>query len=502
MPAWTTTSLSVSEVNTLVTVVSTIVSYCMALMLAAVSLEIRRLMVIRGEKDAIIQDDGFRTMWKAFGTSKTRGLTFWAMFPVLLGWVASTVINFATSGVSASVEHVEGDEVWVLGLAGRGFVEHDISFPSIADITADVLSEEGVFSTGYLTLLSPELASVGFNSSFSGYEVVPTYLVGSDGEEGVFVHGNEYEPPLDVSMDFCVEIEDLTDGVFSIVPCREGLKVDRTTRTFSVVSLSSEQGTAFAHYVTIGDCSDLYVDIPLGNQGVDIVTRNLTLFDTGAEIYATCSSIYESVIESCVWKDSGVLYFGDWQIAGAGNCTDVSGNAAITVVGIEYEAEVEQGKDAASFLSAMTAETFSGTGKLSSIQQFTEILGAVVRLETMMWGVQIAYDPKEVVEIGISLWIPLVLLLAFILPGVAWGVLRCRSGSSFFLPVSPAEWSACAAREIQMVEGETGGIGKPRDEHYDQLYAFGPEVDDKYGGVSQRLGWVGKHTVSPEMSTL
>lgn len=504
MPAWTTTRLSVSEVNTVVTVVSEIVSYCMTLTLAAVSLEIRRLMIVRGEKDAILHDDGYMSMWTALGKSKARNWTFLAILPVLLRCAASTVIDFTTSGVSASVGHAPGDKVEVLGLVGSGLGEHETSFPSIAKITADAFSEEETTnSTGYLTLLSPELASVGFNSSFAGYEVVPSHFVGVAEESGVFVSGNKYEPPLTVSISFYVEIADLEDGVFSIEQCREGLIVEMTPREFNVVALPSETGQSFVHIVSIGECSQVFHAIPLGNQGVGIVERTLTLVDSGAEINATCSSITESTIESCVWKDSGVLYFGDWSLPDAGSCTDLSANAILTVIGIEYEPEVEEGSDTASFLAAMTAETVSGTGKLTSRQQLIEVLGAVIRLESMTWGVQVAYDPEEVVEIGISLWIPLVLVLALVLPGVAWGFIRCQSGNSFFLPASPAEWSACAARELQRGENEPAGTTKnPLDIHYDQVYAFGPVVTDKYGGVSQRLGWVSKQAVSPEMPTL
>ena len=136
----------------------------------------------------------------------------------------------------------------------------------------------------------------------------------------------------------------------------------------------------------------------------------------------TCSSIFESEIESCVWKDAGVLYFGDWNIDDAGNCylIDLSSLPTMVIVGIEYEPELQQGSDAAKILSSMTAETFSGTGTLTSRQQLMEILGAVVRLEGIKWGVQSAYIAEEVVEIGVSEWIPVVLFLSLFLPGVAW----------------------------------------------------------------------------------
>lgn len=125
--------------------------------------------------------------------------------------IASTAIDFTTSGVFASIEHINGHEVKVLGLAGSEFVEREPSFPSI---TADSEKEAGGVSAAYLTLPSAELASVSFTSSFLVYEVVRTYRLGSDGEAGVFVYGNQYEPPLTVSMYFCMEIVDLKDGVF------------------------------------------------------------------------------------------------------------------------------------------------------------------------------------------------------------------------------------------------------------------------------------------------
>eukprot|EP00904_Undaria_pinnatifida_P010892 jgi/Undpi1/6933/HiC_scaffold_21.g09407.m1 len=189
-----------------------------------------------------------------------------------------------------------------------------------------------------------------------------------------------------------------------------------------------------------GGFSAPYLTLPSAElaSGVDIFARTLRLLDTGAGINATCSSFYESVIESCVWEDSDAFYFGDWQITDAGDFTDVWGIATITVIGIEYGAEVEQGNDTASFLSAMTAVTFSAQG--SSSQKFS----------------------------------------------APW----------------KAEWGAFAPRGTQGVEGERKWMGKPRDEHYDQLHDFRLEVKDKYGGVSQRLGWVGKQVVQPEINML
>ena len=54
MAVWSTSRLSVSEVNTLITIASMIVGYCMSLMLAAVSLEMRRLMIVRGKGLSLI----------------------------------------------------------------------------------------------------------------------------------------------------------------------------------------------------------------------------------------------------------------------------------------------------------------------------------------------------------------------------------------------------------------------------------------------------------------
>ncbi|CAM9311723.1 unnamed protein product, partial [Laminaria digitata] len=452
MAVWSTSRLSVSEVNTLVTVASMVVSYCMSLMLAAVSLEIRRLMIVRGKGDAILQDAGHGSMWTAWKQSKSRSWTCLAVLPILLGYAASTVIEFTTSGISASIALAEGDKISVLGL-------------------------------------------LGFSSNFSGFEVVPIYRVNSDGEEGVYVFGNHYTPPLTVSISFCLEIDTLEEGAFSVHECRDNLIVERTQRHFHVPR------RAYAFFVS-QECDDITAFLPLGNQGVSVVARNLTL-ESGVHVTATCGSILESFIESCIWKDSDVLYFGDWLIYAAGFCANAT-LPTMAVVGVAYEAEayeaeVEQGSDAALILVAMTAEIFSGTGLLSSRQQLVEILAAMVRLECMVWGVQSAYAPVEIVEIGISLWIPLFLLLSLLLPGLAWRCVRCKSGRPFFLPVSPAEWSACAARELDGDMGSWRTVSPP-DKYFDQVYAFGPASTDERDVVSQRLRWVSKQAASPAVT--
>ncbi|CAN0115869.1 unnamed protein product, partial [Laminaria digitata] len=447
MAVWSTSRLLVSEVNTLVTVTSMVVSYCMSLMLAAVSLEIRRLMIVRGKGDAILQDAEYGSMWRAWKQSKSRSWTCLAVLPILLGYAASTVIEFTTSGISASVAFAEGDEVTVLGLRG-------------------------------------------FSSNFSGFEVVPSYHVNYENEEGVYVFGSRYTPPLIVSISYCLEIAPLGAGAFSVHECREHLLVERTRKHFHVLSLAFDP-------IVSQECDEIAAYVALGNRGVSTVTRNLTL-ESGVNVTATCGNIYESYIESCVWKDSDVLYFGDWMIHSAGFCTDTTWNS-MAIMGVAYEAEVEQGSDAALILAAMTAEIFSGTDRLTSRQQLVKILAAIVRLECMAWGIQSAYAPVEVVDIGINLWIPLVLLLSLLLPGLAWGCVRCKSGRHFFLPVSPAEWSACAARELG---GDTGSwcTVSPTEKYFDQVYAFGPASTGERGVVSQRLRWVSKQAASPAMT--
>lgn len=488
MTVWSTSRVSVSEVNTLVTITSMIVSYSMSLMLAAVSLAIRRLMIVRGKGDAILQNAGYGSMWTAWKQSKSRSSTFLTALPVLLGYATCTVIGFTTSGISASIGFAKGVEVNVVGLAGSGVTSYQPSFPSIEQLVED--AKHGTeFESGYLALLSPELGLLGFTSNFSGFEVVPDFRVNDDGEEGVIVVGNPLVPPLPVTLSYCLEIDALKDGGFSVDECRDNLIVEKTQKHFHVLSLLVEE-------VVHQECEEIADSVALGNQGVSIAARNLT-FESGVIATATCGSIFESVIESCVWKDSDVLYFGDWNIASPGVCGDKN-FPRLTIVGVAYEPEVEQGSDAASILVAMTAEIFGGTGLLSSQQQLVSILAAMVRLESMVWGVQSAYAPVEVVEIGLSLWIPLVLLLSLLLPGVAWGFVRCKSGRQFFLPVSPAEWSACAAREL---DGDIGSwrTVSPPDKYYDYVYAFGPALTDERDGVSQRLRWVSKQAVSPEV---
>ena len=489
MAVWSTSRLSVSEVNTLVTIASMIVSYCMSVMLAAVALEIRRFVIVKGKGGAILQDAGCRSMWTTWKQSRTRSWTFLAVFPVLLGYAAGTVIGFTTSGISASIGFAEGGEIAVVGLAGSGIADYQPSFPSIEQLVED--AKYGTeLESGYITLLSPELGLLGFSSNFSGLEVVPSYDENSDGVEGVYVVGNRYTPPLTVSISYCLELDSLEEGAFSVHECRDDLIVERVQKHFRVLSLTSET-------VVNQECEDIAENVALGNQGVDIVARSLML-ESGVNVAATCGSIFESIIEACIWKDSGGLYFGDWNILYAGSCADVS-FPPMSMVGVAYEAEVEQGSDAASILVAMTAEIFGGTGLLSSRQQLVEILAAIIRLESMVWGVQLAYAPVEVVEIGLSLWIPLVLLLSLVLPGLTWGFVRYKSGRQFFLPVTPAEWSACAARDL---DGDVGSwcTVSPPDKYYDQVYAFGPASIDGRDVVSQRLRWVSKQAVSPAIT--
>lgn len=539
---WKTTRLSVGEINALITTVSVVVSYCMSLMLGSVSLEIRRLMTIRGKRDAIIQDEGYRSMWNVFASSRIKLWTFLAALPVLLNRAASTLIEFTTSGVSASTGYVQGAEVQVLGLVGGG-VHEEPTFPTIDGLVA--AAEGGVsLETAYLTLLSSELASLGFSSSFSdvevgyekytntndvGYEEITEeiteerdfYYSSEEGEyvvfvseEGVFVSGNQFEPELTVSINFCVEVAVVTDepDEIALAECREGLIVDQASREFDVVY---KEGVEIEFTSMV--CSTLYHDIALGNQGLGIVERDFEYSWGGdsedtepAEVgvaEATCASIYESIIESCVWQQDGVLYFGDWNVGSAGECDDdLTGFPDMAVVGIVYEPEVEQGSDAASLLASMTAEVFSGTARLYSRQQLVDILGAMVRLESMERSLQTAYAPVEVVEIGVSTWVPVVLLLALLLPAMVWGLVKWHSrGTKMFLPVSPAEWSACAARELAERGKEDGALllrtAKPLDEHYDQVYAFGPVegADEKrfLRSQQQRLGWVHREAVTP-----
>ncbi|CAN0273100.1 unnamed protein product, partial [Scytosiphon promiscuus] len=453
MVAWTTSSISVSEANTLITAVSKVVSICMSFMLASVSLEIRHSMVIRGQGDAIIQDKQCKSIWKLYKSSRVKSLTALAALPILVGSVTGLIIDFTTSGVSAAVANVKGVEVHVLGLVGDG-VKHR--------------EETNVDETG------------------------------------VYVYGNDYEIPLSVDITFCLEVAEIVDdGVvdaFSIAECREGLIVDKALKTFNI------SYNATLDDVSDSECSQLYNEMALGNQGVAITTRELTFestMDAPLAVSATCASITESVIESCVWEDAGVLYFGDWNVYPAGICdVDTSNFPRMAVVGVDYATKIEQGSDTASLLASMTAEIFSGTGLLTSRQQLVDILGAVVRLESMEWDVQSGFDPVEVVEISISTWVPIVLILALLLPAIGWGLVKWRNrAQTFFLPVSPEEWSACAARELGRGGNERHATWtlKPLVEHYDQLYAFGNVEGVGRNGEQpqQRLGWVKKQAVTP-----
>ena len=486
MPAWSTTRLTAREVNTLVTIVSLVVSFCVSFMLDAVALEIRRLVIVRGGKDAILQDAGCRSVWTALKKSKARSWTVLAILPVLLNYAAHGFTEFTTSGISASVVYTEGDKVSVLGLVGSEIAEYQPVFPSINKIIDD--SKKSGIDSGYLALLSPELTTVGFSSDVAGYQVVPQNYTGSNNELGVFIPGKSFDAPLTVTLSFCLEVSS-ENGVLTVDKCRERLIVETSQKKFEVLTNATKE------YAWSQECSG-NTTIALGNQGLGVVQRDLTFYN-GSTVAATCASIFESVIESCVWTDSGKLYFGDWNVQDAGNCGNMATYWPMFTVGIEYDAEMAQGSDAAMLLASMTAETFSGTGTLSSRQQLVEILGAVVRLESIEWGVQSAYVAKEVVEIGISLWIPLVLFISLFLPGVAWVFFRFRSGKKeFFLPVGPAEWSACAARELHGDKASWWTVS-PVEDYYDHVYAFGPVSTDARGVASQRLEWIRKQDVLP-----
>lgn len=152
-----------------------------------------------------------------------------------------------------------------------------------------------------------------------------------NGEEGVYVFGNTYDPPVSVSISSFVEISSADDdNSLAIAECREGLIVDRATKGFTVASLSSEN-------VIDVECCQLYKSIPLGNQGVGVVERYLTFnahfesttFTSSTDnvtFAATCASIVEYVIESCVWHDAGVMYFGDWNVGCPGQYRDDDGD--------------------------------------------------------------------------------------------------------------------------------------------------------------------------------
>ena len=392
MPAWSTTRLTAREVNTLVTIVSLVVSFCVSFMLDAVALEIRRLVIVRGGKDAILQDAGCRSVWTALKKSKARSWTVLAILPVLLNYAAHGLTEFTTSRISASVVYSDGGKVSVLGLVGSEIAQYQPVFPSINKIIDDSKTVSGIDS-GYLALLSPELATVGFSSDVSGCQVVPRICTGYNDELGVFIPGKSYDARLTIMMSFCLEVSS-ENGVLTVDECRERLIVETSQKKFDVLERATEDN--FLSHECGGNTT-----IALGSQWLGIVQRDLTFYKRST-VAAACASIFESVIESCVWTDSGKLYFGDWNIEDAGNCVDLVKYWPMVTVGIEYDAEMAQGSCAAMLLASMTAETFSGTGTLSSRQQLLEILGTVIRLESIEWGVQSAYDTKEVVEIGIT----------------------------------------------------------------------------------------------------
>lgn len=475
----------------MITIVSSIVVYIMSFFLGAVSLEIRRLMILRGEKRFIVQDNSADSLWKAAKASRrgSWGLTALVILPALLGHSASNLISFATSGVVASTTYVEGDEINVLGLVGDGIADYQASFPAIDTITASIEANGSSAENMPLSLLSPELSLLGFSSSVWDFEI--TLYSSTTDPIGFSIYGNSYNTtevlgePANVTVGLCLEVSSISGG-FSLAECREHIIVETIEKVFEILSLDFLG-------LSNGSCSTLYTSVALANHEADVIRRNMT-FENGRQASAICASIFESIIESCVWKDSDILYFGDWNVPDAGECpqnsSEYSRYPSMNVLGVRYESAVEN--DTAVLLSVMTAEVFSGTGPLTSKQQLLEVLSAIVKLESVEWGVRTAYSPKAAVLIGISTWVAVMLILALLLPGIAWLAAKRHSGEHFFLPVSTSEWSACAAMELEAVGASslTKPV-KPLDVHYDQVYALRPATAERKT-VSQRLGWVSK----------
>ncbi len=442
-------------------------------------------MIMRGEKDAIIQEFGYSSIRKLFKSSKKTS-TLWAMLPLMIGYVCSHIIDFATSGISTDIVHVASDDVVsVIGLVGEGIDWFKPSFPSISRLASTAHTEPSV------SLLSPEIGLLGLKSNLSGVQVSP-FVVGDE----VSVYGVGYEIPFYVSVSFCLEVFEIDNdngdrAAFQADACRENIVVESKTRDFSAVYYEYTE-------VVIDYCVDHEDTIRVGNQGLSIAYRAMT-FD-GKDVVATCGSIFETIIESCVWMDDGILYFGDWNPSFMGSCTEngsYDNLPYMSIVGIEYDYYIETFSDAAIILVAMTSEIFGGTGRLNSRQQLVEILGSIVKLESMSWGVQDAYLPRDVVEVTVATWVLVIFLVSFVLSGMAWlACMKFGNTNKFFVPVSSSDWSACAARD-KFCDSKSWYALPPEQKYYDNyVYTFGPVQASDKDVRTQELSWFPKSEVT------
>lgn len=522
-----TTKFTVGEINTLVAVLSVVARYIMAFIIGKIILDIRRIMVSKGNGDAIIQDAGYLSevtdIPKLIGVckrSKTRYMTVLACLPIIIGIMTSFLLEFTTSGIKSTILKVEDPEdqdgiVYVYGLVGRDY-QGDVVIPSIQDVNenADVMSyadfyepsPEDTLSNSDVFMFSPGMNTLGLelgDGIQSSMTVTNSYV--SEGGMGFFVYKNQYTIGTQVSYGFCVEFDPYDS---TLVSCREDLTFEKTYRDITIEAIY----LAYYEENSETSCEVLYDELYLGSGSFQVVNRVFAIDNTGTDRWqgeATCVSLGDggkwsdaSDVEVCVWvdPDDGTITAGQWSPGEyAGNCFgDTDQDLDMAYVRFVYDPlygleSLTQGGDALIILATRIFEELSGYSPLDSDSVVTGVISALLRVESLAIGLIESNTSIDIEEVSVDAWVIVVLVMVIVGPLFTLFFIRRLRGDDFFLPVSIEEWNACMARELdRSVPHDL--YEKPGPEYFDAVYAFGNT--DRYTGKGPRLGWVKKDDVT------
>ena len=504
MPAVLTSRFSVSDVNTVVAVLSVCARYIMAFIIAKVVLDVRRMMILKGQGHAVIQDAGYLSeisdipkLYKVCRRSMTKSMTALACAPIFIGIMLSLLLEFTTSGVSSTIVQVQDQKISLLGLVGDE--NQSGSIPTIENLRSNLETEIDVY------LLAPNLGSMGLTSS-SGSLAVSKFSVGTttsiDLEDGFHFDDLAYTIGNVVTLGYCVEFDFEYN---SLVPCRENLFVDKFYREFG---LSYESLSVLDEELS---CTTKYSNIPLGPKYFTALERELTLTDWTDDfvVSATCvQDEQDALAEICVWVDleSDILWLGRWlpqdvcfEDGEIPYPTRVMGTIQLSYTPPYGLDSLEVGSDASVLLATQIFEELAvyDAGDTTSI--LSGIFAALLRIESLTWGEVVAYTSKNEEIVSVEYWVVVLLVSVIVIPlGTLLSTKRLGLGGSFFLPVSIEEWNACVARDLDKSVPHVLE-DKPGEEYSDFVYALKKESGHA-GGV--RLGWVKKDEAVPQVVEL
>lgn len=518
MSAIKTSKFSVAEINTIIAVLSVAARYIMTFLIGKIVMDIRRIMISKGNGDAIIQDAGYLSevtdIPKLVGIcrrSKTRYMTVLACLPIIIGIITSFLLEFTTSGINSTILKVEDQDglVYVYGLVDQG----DVSFPSIEDVSAsgvvlsflneDEISTEDILFNSDVFMFSPGMSTLGLEL---GDEIQSSMTVSDSHGFGFLVSQNQYEIGTSLSYGFCLEFDPYA---YTLVSCREDLTFEKTYRELTIEEL------AYAYYDLSSEtsCETLEDSFYLGSGYFQVVNRAFTLTEHyndpngGWQVEATCVSRNDDTdIEVCLWvnTDDGTITAGQWSageysgICFEDNDPDIRG---MTYVGISYDPlygleSLTQGSDASIILATRIFEELSGYSPLESDSVTTGVISALLRVESLAIGLIETHISIEVEEVSVDAWVIVLLVMVIIGPLFALFVISRLRGEDFFLPVSIDEWNACMTREMdKSVPHDLSE--KPGPEYFDAVYAF--VNTDGYAGKGPRLGWVKRDDAVPSV---